>query len=186
MAEPFALWLPILLSAVIAFFASSLIHMVLPWHKGDFRVVPDEGRVMEALRPFQIPPGDYMMPRPASMQDMKSPEFIEKRKQGPVLIMTVMPNGAMAMGKNLAQWFIYLVVVGLLVACIATRALPVGSQYLRVFKFVGSTAFLGLAAAVWPNSIWYRRAWRTTLIQTLDAGIYALLMAGTFGWLWPR
>jgi hypothetical protein len=26
------LWLPILLSSVIVFLASSLIHMVLPWH----------------------------------------------------------------------------------------------------------------------------------------------------------
>lgn len=28
-----ALWLPILLSAVVVFVASSIIHMALPWHK---------------------------------------------------------------------------------------------------------------------------------------------------------
>jgi hypothetical protein len=28
-------WLPILLSSVIVFLVSSLIHMVLPWHKSD-------------------------------------------------------------------------------------------------------------------------------------------------------
>ena len=31
-----ALWLPILLSAVIVFVASSLIHMVSGWHKSDY------------------------------------------------------------------------------------------------------------------------------------------------------
>ena len=31
------LWLPILLSAVLVFVASSLIHMVLGWHRHDFK-----------------------------------------------------------------------------------------------------------------------------------------------------
>ena len=35
-----ALWLPILLSAVIVFVVSSLIHMVLPWHENDYVRVP--------------------------------------------------------------------------------------------------------------------------------------------------
>ena len=85
-----ALWLPILLSAVFVFVASSLIHMVTPWHKGDYAKLPREDDVMNALRPFAIPPGDYMMPRPADMKDMKSPAFAEKLKAGPVGMMTVM------------------------------------------------------------------------------------------------
>ena len=40
-----ALWLPILLSAVIVFVASSIIHMVLPVHRGDYRKLPEEDRV---------------------------------------------------------------------------------------------------------------------------------------------
>jgi hypothetical protein len=61
-----ALWLPILLSAAIVFAASCIIHMVLPYHRGDFRGVPKEDEVMEALRRFNIPPGDYMMPHARS------------------------------------------------------------------------------------------------------------------------
>jgi len=34
--------LPILLSAVFVFVASSVVHMVLPWHKGDYLQVPEE------------------------------------------------------------------------------------------------------------------------------------------------
>jgi hypothetical protein len=57
---------------------------------------------------------------------------------------------------------------------------------LRVFRFVGVTAFIGYTVALRQMSIWYRRAWSTTLKATVDGLIYALLTAGTFGWLWPR
>src|SRR5215471_10694206 len=101
-----ALWLPILLSAVFVFIASSIIHMFLPWHKGDYRKVLNEDKFTDAVRPLAIPPGDYMVPRAGSMDEMRSPEFKEKFKKGPVLMMTVMPGGSMAMGKNLIQWFL--------------------------------------------------------------------------------
>src|SRR5947209_20558567 len=71
-------WLPILLSAVLVFVASSLIHMASPWHKCDYPKIPNEDQVMDALRPFGIPPGDYMVPRPASRENMRSPQFTEK------------------------------------------------------------------------------------------------------------
>lgn len=181
-----ALWLPILLSAVIVFVASSLIHMVLPWHKSDYPKLPNEDQVMNALRPLGIPPGDYVMPRPASGQGMRSPEFVEKMKKGPVVMMTVLPNGPTGMGKSLTQWFVFCVVMGVFAAYVASRALPPGSPYLAVFRFAGVAAFLGYAGALWPFSIWFRRAWSTTIKATVDGLLYALLTAGTFGWLWPR
>jgi hypothetical protein len=104
------LWLPIVAAAVIVFVASSIIHMVSPWHKSDYPKVPNEDKVMDALRPFAIPPGDYMIPRPASQKDMQSPEFADKLKKGPVMIVTVLPNGPRGMGKYLGQWFLYCVV----------------------------------------------------------------------------
>jgi len=181
-----ALWLPILLSAVIVFLASSIIHMALPWHKSEYPSVPNEDRVIETLRPLAIPPGDYMMPRPSSREEMRSPEFAEKMKKGPVMVLTVMPNGPMSMARNLIFWFLYLAIVSLFAAYVAGRALPAGAQYLRVFRFAGTAAFLGYAVALWQMSIWYRRAWSTTIKATVDGLVYALLTAGTFGWLWPR
>jgi len=89
------------------------------------------------------------------------------------------------MGKNLAMWFVYCVVVSTLSAYIAGRALTPEAHYLSVFRFAGATAFIGYSVALWQNSIWYRRAWSTTLKQTFDGLVYALLTAGTFGWLWP-
>src|SRR5215813_6759831 len=95
-----AMYMPIVLSAVFVFIISSVIHMVLSfWHKDDYRQIPGEDRFMDAVRPLNIPPGDYMVPRPSSMEDLRSPAFAEKAKKGPVMVVTVMPNGIMAMGK---------------------------------------------------------------------------------------
>src|SRR5215468_884103 len=181
-----SLWMPILLSAVLVFVVSSIIHMVTPWHKGDYPKVPDEDKVMDSLRPFNIPPGDYMMPRPASMQDMKSPEFLEKQKKGPVVMFTVFPSGPASMGPALLGWFVYSLVMGAFAGYLASRTVPVGALYLQVFRVVGTAAFLGYAAALWQAAIWYRRALGTTIRSTIDGLIYAGLTAGTFGWLWPR
>lgn len=180
------LWLPILLSAIVVFVASSIIHMALPWHKGDYRRIPDEDKFMDALRPLAIPPGDYMVPRPASMKEMGSPEFAAKIKKGPVMVVTVMPNEKAGMGKNMVLWFIYSAVVGFLAAYVAGRALPVGAPYLHVFRFAGTTAFIAYSVALFQMSIWYRRAWATTIKSAFDGLIYGLLTAGVFGWLWPR
>lgn len=182
-----SLWLPILLSAVIVFVASSIFHMVLPFHKGDVRKTPREDEVQAALRSFSIPPGDYAIPCAGSMADMKSPTFIEKLTKGPVVYMTVAPPMPRpSMGPALVQWFIYALVVGVFAAYIAGRALGPGAPYLQVHRFAGATAFIGYSLALAQQSIWYKRSWRTTLLSMFDGLIYGLLTGGTFGWLWPR
>jgi hypothetical protein len=181
-----SLWLPILLSAVVVFLISSVIHMTPLWHKTDYPKLDKEAQVLGALRPLAIPPGDYLMPRPTSTAEMRSPEFLEKVKQGPVVVMTVMPNGPMSMGKNLVQWFVYSLVIGVFAAYIASRALAPGAPYLRVFQLTGATAFACYTVAIWQMSIWYHRGWSLTIKTTLDGLIYSLLTAGVFGWLWPR
>jgi len=184
-----ALWLPIIVAAVIVFVASSIIHMVLPFHRSDYRKLPAEDEVMAALRKFSIPPGDYLVPCAGSPKEMGTPAFAEKLSKGPVMFATVMPNvpgGRPAMGAQLAQWFVYCVVVGVFAAYVAGRALGPGAHYLSVFRFAGATAFIGYSLALWQNTIWYKRNWMVTLKSTVDGLIYGLLTAGTFGWLWPR
>jgi len=181
-----SLWSPIVLSAVLVFIASSIIHMFLPWHKGDYPAVPNEEKVMDSLRPLSIPPGDYMVPRASSMEEMRSPQFLDKVKKGPVIVMTVLPNGMMSMSKNLGMWFLYCLVVGVFAAYVAGRALPVGANYLQVFRFAGVTAFVAYSLSLWQMSIWYKRSWSITIKSTVDGLIYGLLTAGVFGWLWPR
>lgn len=180
------LWLPILVSAVFVFIASSVIHMALTYHKNDYRKLPDEDGVMDALRKSGASPGDYLFPRCDTMAQMKEPAFQERWKKGPVGFLTVIGSGQQSMAGNLIQWFIYCVVVGVFAGYVAGRALPAGSHYLKVFRFAGVTAFSGYCLALWQNTIWYKRAWTTTFKSTVDGLIYAGLTAGTFGWLWPK
>jgi len=181
-----SLWLPVLLSAILVFFASFVIHMLLPYHHSDFGKVPSEDQVQDALRKFNIPPGNYMVPCAGGPEGMKTPEFKEKFAKGPVLLMTVYGQPSMSMGKNLAQWFVYLLVVGVLTAYVTGRALPQGAPYLEVFRFAGCTAFIAYSIALWQNSIWYKQNWSTTIKNTFDGLVYGLLTAGVFGWLWPK
>jgi len=181
-----SLLLPVLLSAVIVFIASWVIHIVLPYHRSDLRQLPGEDEVMEALRPFKIPPGDYGVPCAKSMAERGTPAFLDKMKAGPVAIMTVHPTGVPSMSTSLILWFIYTIVVGIFAGYIAGHAVRVGATYLEVFRFVGSTAFLGYSLALLQDSIWWKRNWGMTLKTMFDGLIYALLTAGVFGWLWPR
>lgn len=181
-----ALWIPILLSAVIVFVVSSIIHMLTPWHKGDFRKLANEDQAMDAVRSLSIPPGDYLMPCPSSREEMQSPAFKEKASKGPRAVFTILPAGPVSMGKQLMLWFLYSVVVGIFAAYVTGRALPAGTDYLQVFRFAGVTAFLAYSGAQWQASIWYGRSWTTTIKSTIDGLLYGLLTAGTLGWLWPR
>ncbi|MDH3890467.1 MAG: hypothetical protein OEV49_05235 [candidate division Zixibacteria bacterium] len=186
MVELTALWLPILLSAVGVFIVSSIIHMLIPYHRNDFKKVPSEDDVMESLRQFNIPPGDYVIPCADSMKVMGSDEFKDKCTKGPVAFMTVLQNGPMKMGGSLTLWFFYSLLVGIFAAYISGRALGPDAYYLTVFRFAGATAFVGYSLALLQNSIWYKRNWGTTLKTMFDGFLYALVTAGVFGWLWPR
>lgn len=181
-----SLALPILLSAVICFVASSVIHMFLPIHRNDLKKLPKEDEAMDALRRFNIPPGDYAIPCAGSPEAMKKPEFLEKRAKGPVAFMTVLPAGPMSMGRPLAEWFVYLIIVSWLAAYVTGRAVGSGADYLAVFRFAGTTAFIGYSMALPQNSIWWRRGWGMTIKTMLDGLVYGLLTGGVFGWLWPR
>ena len=180
-----SLWLPILVSAVLAFLASSVIHMVLGYHTHDVRKAPDEDAAQDAFRRLGIGPGDYGIPKAESAKAMKDPVFVEKMNRGPIVFMTVIGGGQTSMGASLAQWFVYCIVVSVFSAYIASRALPAAADYLDVFRFAGTTAFACYAMALPQASIWYKRNWATTARSMVDGLIYGALTAGTFGWLWP-
>lgn len=180
-----SLLLPMFVSAVVVFFLSWLIHMVLKYHKNDFVKLSNEDGVMDALRRFEIPAGDYMVPCGTGPGSMKDPAFMEKLKKGPVVVMTVLPGGSWGMGKSLAQWFVFCLVVSLFAAYIAGHALPAGSDYLEVFRFAGCTAFAGYGLAQAQDSIWYKRKWSTTFKNMFDALLYGLFTGGVFGSMWP-
>lgn len=181
-----SLWLPIVVSAVFVFLASWIAHMFLPHHRSDFAKLPQEDAVLDALRSWNIPTGQYLAPYANTAAQMKQPDYVEKRKRGPALFLTLTTGSDTGMGKSLLQWFAYLLVVSLFVAYAARLALAVGATYPAVFRFVCVTALMAYALGHTHQSIWYRQKWSTTVNYYLDGLIYALLTAGVFGWLWPR
>ncbi len=179
------LWLPILLSTVFVFIASSILHMVVPIHKNDYTKLPGEEQVLEAMRNQNVQPGNYVFPCPASMKDMGSPEMKEKYDNGPVGFMMVLPLGPPAINKSLIQWFLYALLIGVFVAYIAAATISGEASYLAVFRVTGSVAILVYAIGQIPESIWKGQKWSTTGKHIFDGVIYGLVTAGTFGWLWP-
>jgi hypothetical protein len=186
MTELAMLWPPILLGAIFVFIVSSIIHMGPFWHRGDFPQLPDEARARATIGALNIAPGDYMLPGCKNPSEMRTPEFMQKMSEGPVMILTVRPNGVMGMGKALVQWFVHILIVSLFAGYIAAIALPPGAHYLSVFRFVGTSAVMALSLGLLHDSIWYSRQWSTTLKLMFDGLIYACVLAGTFGWLWPK
>ena len=180
-----ALLLPIVLSTIIVFIASAITHMVLPYHRTDFRPIPDEDRVLDELRRANLAPGEYSVPHAATPKEMSAPEYVEKMNRGPVALIRLLASGPPSLGKPLALWFLLSLIISWTAGYVAARALGPGAEYLEVFRFAGTTAFAGYVFAVPQESIWFGRPWSNTLKACFDGAVYALLTAGVFGWLWP-
>ena len=180
-----ALVLPILLSAVIVFVASSILHMVLPFHRSDYRQLPEEDKLLAALRSAGLQRGLYAFPF-CTHKDMKSPAIQEKYKQGPVGMLTVFPGGPPVMPKFLGLWFAYCLLIGLFTAYLTGRTVPFGAHYRVVFRVAGTAAFMTYSLGPLANGIWKGLPWSMVFKESFDGLIYSLLAAGTFGWLWPR
>jgi len=181
-----SLWLPIVLSAIGVFVASSITHMVLKYHRTDFKGLPAQDEIMDALRKFNIPPGDYLMPFCSDPAEMRSTEFKEKWARGPLMVATFWKPGPMSMGPQLGQWFVFCTVVSLFAAYVTSRALEPGADYLKVSQIASTTAFLGYAMSHWSDAIWYKRSKLTVAKASFDGLIYGLITGGVFGWLWPQ
>ena len=180
-----SLWLPILLSAVAVFVVSSIVHMVLGYHKADFSTLSAEDDVMRALAPFNLQPGEYMFPAPKGMASMKDPAFIEKKTRGPNGILRVFPNGMPGMGGPLGKWFVYSLVVSLFAAYLGSRFLPATAPGGEIFRLVTTVSFMAYGMAHVSDSIWWGTRWGVTLRNLLDALLYGAATGAVFCWMWP-
>lgn len=178
-----SLWMPIVVSAVIVFFSSSAIWMLLQYHNSDWQKLPDEEAARAALK--GTAPGQYSVPNAASSAERKNPAWQEKYKDGPAAMLIVFPHGSLAMGKQMSQWIIYCLAISFLVAYLTSVTVSAGAEYLHVFRVSGTVAILAYAGAAPINAIWFGHQWSATLKDGLDGLIYGLLTAGVFGWLWP-
>ena len=179
------LW-PSLLSAVLVFVASSVIHMVLKLHNVDYKKLSNEDEVRAALRKGSPAPAQYLMPHCADSKEMASPEMARKLEEGTNAVIYVRPNGAPKLGPFLGKWVLYSLVISLLAGYVARSALAPGAAYLSVFQIVGASAWLAYAWQSPSDSIWKGKPWSVTFRAMVDGLIYAALTAGSFAWLWPR
>ena len=180
------LLLPIILSAVLVFVVSSIIHMVLGYHRSDYTPLPNEDAVRAAIRSGNPAPAQYVIPYCATPKDMGSPEMVRKFTEGPIGVLNLRRPGPPGMGPSLAQWFAFSLVVSFFVAYVACHALPAGAPYLKVFQVVGAVGFLAYSAGQIPAAIWMGKPWSIALKEVFDGLVYGLVTAGSFGWLWPR
>jgi hypothetical protein len=180
-----ALWLPILLSAVIVFVASSIMHMLLPYHHSDYKQLPEEDKVRATMRAVGLPPGMYHFPF-CSHKDMNTPAAQQKFKEGPVGMLTVLPSGPPAMSKFLGLWFVYCLVVGVFTAYLCAHTMSFAAPFRAVLRIAGTVAFMAYGVANISNGIWKGQPWIVVFKEIFDGMVYALLTAATFAWLWPH
>jgi hypothetical protein len=185
MVELLDLWMPIVLSAVIVFVASSIIWMASPLHKHDYKNPGDkEGPLLDLLRAKSFEPGVYYVPWCHGKAN--DPATADKMKRGPWASLTVLP-GMPNMGKMLFSWFAHLLIVGVFVAYLTSHAgLAPGAEYLHVFRIAGTGALMAYAGYALPMCIWHGMPMSQLPGRLVDGAIYALLTAGTFAWLWPH
>jgi hypothetical protein len=179
------LWLAILLSGVAVFLVSSILHMALPLHKGDYKKMPGEADILDTMRAQKPSPGQYMFPCPESMADAQTPEMQEKYKHGPVGYAIILPNGPISMGKNLAMWFLFTLVVSFMTAYVGSFSLKAGATFMEVFRLTGTIAIIAYSVGYIPDSIWKGLSWSITAKFMLDGLFYGLATAAVMGWLWP-
>lgn len=179
------LWLPIVLGTVLAWIASGLIHMLLKYHNADYKRLGNEDEVMDAVRKASPERGLHAFPFCIDMNEMKDEKMQQRFKDGPVGFVTVMPNGLPPMGKLMGQQIAYFLLGACLIGYCAILGLEPGAPYMVVFRFTGAVGFAAFGWAVIPYSIWFGQLWSQTGRYLLDAFIYALVVAGSFAWLWP-
>lgn len=88
-----------------------------------------------------------MTPRAADSKDTHSPEYKSKFERGHVFMISIWQNRTLSMTKNLIQWFIYSIVIGIFAAYVASWAVSPDAEYMHVFRFAGVTVYIDYAAA---------------------------------------
>jgi hypothetical protein len=180
------LWLPILLSAVLVFFASALFNMVLKfWHRPDYGKLSNEDDVRAAIRNGTPAPGMYPIPYCAP-DDMKNPAVQQKFVEGPVAFLMLRPNGPMSMGGSLGTWFVFCLLVSLFAGYLGGATVASGTEPSAVFRVIAVAALLGHAFGPIPNGIWWGHPWKSVIKYVVDGIVYALIVGAVFAWLWPR
>jgi hypothetical protein len=179
-----ALWLPIAASTVGCFIASSILWMASPLHKGDYKGIEGEDELIALIKKLGLGRGLFMFPH-CKHGGKPDPAVVEKFKTGPSGTLLVR-HGGFSMAKPLIIWFIHLLLVCVLLAYIASLALPLGADLMRVTQVVGTAGLLAFAGGTLPEFAWKGAPGRNCVASLVDALIYTAIVCAAFGFLWPK
>jgi hypothetical protein len=180
------LWLPIIVSAVGVFIASSLIHMVFKWHNSDYLKLANEDAVRAAIRAGNAGVGQYVMPHCTDHKDFRKPEMQQKFVEGPNGFIVLRPTGLPGMGRSLGLWFALTLAIAFIVAAVAHAALTPQSSSMQVFHLTAIVTLLAYGGGSVQNGIWMGKTWGSVLKDLLDALIFGAITGCAFTCLWPH
>jgi hypothetical protein len=159
--------------------------MALKYHRADYKPVPGEDAVRNALGKAGDAPGVYVTPYCQDMKQMKEPAMMEKYEKGPIAVITLLPKGAPAMQKLLSLWFAFNVLVSFVAAYVARHTLQPGADGMEVMRITGTIAFVAYGLSHVSDSIWKGQPWANTGRSLIDSVVYSVLTGLTFRLLWP-
>lgn len=183
----FSLWLPILFSAAAVWVVSTLFAMPFLHHKSDWigLSAPEEDAFLDYLRKSGIKPGNYLFPDFRTREAMGSEKVKRALEQGPVGHLSLWP-APLTMGGKLGATFLVFVMVSVLIAYLASVALPKAAGFAKVFQVVGTAGVLAYSFSFIPNAIWFGAYRRTIVLSVIDGIVFGAITGSIFAWYWPR
>ena len=163
------LWLAILLAGLLSWVASALIHMLIKYHNADYKELSNEKAVSSALADKSPAPALYTLPYCSDMKAMGEEPMQKKFKDGPVAMITIMPNGMPPMGKLLSQQILFFVFGSFLIGYLASISIAANTDFMTVFRQVFIVSFLTYGWAQIPYSIWMGQPWSNCIRYLIDA-----------------
>ena len=178
------LWLPILLASIAVILAGNIIYMLLPYHRKDFKRLPDEESIRAAIKAQNLERAQYAIPYAVPHEAVDREALQEKFDAGPVGTLVIGRNGN-TMTRQLIQYVVFVLALSIAIAYVAFTTLSGNeSGFWEIFRVTGIVAFLAHGGAHFFHSIVFHQPWGVTLRYVMDAMVYALLTAGFFAWLW--
>ena len=181
-----SLWLQVVIVAVVTFIASAIFWTIAPWHRTEFKALPNEEAVRKALHDQGVTEGQWRIPFSENCEDFKKPEFLKLFETGPVGLIQLETPRAMAMGGRLVKTFVFYFFVAFFTAYCLRQAFPTGTEYMKVFQLAGGISLAAHGFGHIQDNIWFAKSCRRVTLQVMDSVVYALLTAGIFASMWPR
>lgn len=179
------LWLPVLLTGVFVFIASSLIHMVFKWHNSDYGKLANEDEVRMVVRAGKPSPGQYVFPHCIDMKQMQEEATMSKFIEGPIGFLTIRKSGPPTMGPALLMWFVFTVLIAAFAALIVVQGLGLQANPRMAGHMIGLISLLAYCGGSIQSAIWMGKPWGSVAKDMLDGFIYATISALTFMCFWP-